>query len=91
VPTADPRLPFGGRGRSGFGLTRGTEGLLEMTVVKTVGVRRSFRLHLDYAPDVGLAAGMIATLHGTGATRMAGLRSMLAAARRQPKAPGRRA
>jgi acyl-CoA reductase-like NAD-dependent aldehyde dehydrogenase len=40
APTADPRLPFGGRGRSGFGVTRGPDGLLEMTVVKTVSVRR---------------------------------------------------
>ena len=31
IPTADPRLPFGGRGASGFGVTRGNEGLLEMT------------------------------------------------------------
>lgn len=39
APTADPRLPFGGRGRSGFGVTRGAEGLLEMTRPKTVIVR----------------------------------------------------
>ena len=48
VPTADPRLPFGGRGRSGFGVTRGAEGLLEMTRVKAVATRGgSFRPHLD--------------------------------------------
>jgi acyl-CoA reductase-like NAD-dependent aldehyde dehydrogenase len=40
VPTADPRIPFGGRRGSGFGVTRGAEGLLEMTAVKTVLVRR---------------------------------------------------
>ena len=34
VPTADPRLPFGGRGESGFGVTRGDEGLLELTVAQ---------------------------------------------------------
>jgi acyl-CoA reductase-like NAD-dependent aldehyde dehydrogenase len=33
VPTADPRLPFGGSGRSGFGVTRGAEGLLELTTL----------------------------------------------------------
>ncbi len=48
VPTADPRLPFGGRGESGFGVTRGAEGLLEMTAVKTVSVRRGRWLpHLE--------------------------------------------
>jgi aldehyde dehydrogenase (NAD+) len=36
VSTADPRVPFGGRGSSGFGVTRGAEGLLEMTAVKAV-------------------------------------------------------
>ena len=40
VPTADPRVPFGGRRTSGFGATRGAEGLLEMTAPKTVTVRR---------------------------------------------------
>ena len=53
VPTADPRLPFGGRGRSGFGVTRGAEGLLELTVPKVVAVRRGRRLfHLE-APHPG--------------------------------------
>ena len=36
VATADPRAPFGGRKRSGFGATRGREGLLEMTAIKTI-------------------------------------------------------
>ena len=51
VPTADPRLPFGGRGESGFGVTRGAEGLLELTVPKVIAARRARRLfHLE-APD----------------------------------------
>jgi acyl-CoA reductase-like NAD-dependent aldehyde dehydrogenase len=48
VPTADPRLPFGGSGRSGFGKTRGAEGLLEMTYLKAIVVQRARRLrHLE--------------------------------------------
>lgn len=48
VPTADPRLPFGGRGRSGFGVTRGAEGLLELTHVKAVSIRRGrWRPHYE--------------------------------------------
>ena len=40
VPTADPRLPFGGRQQSGFGVTRGAEGLLDLTVPKVIITRR---------------------------------------------------
>ena len=46
--TADPRIAFGGRRASGFGLTRGPAGLLEMTQVKTiVRARPFFRPHLE--------------------------------------------
>lgn len=48
APTADPRVPFGGRHASGFGVTRGAEGLLEMTTIKTVVTQTSsFLPHLD--------------------------------------------
>ncbi len=40
APTADPRVPFGGRGESGFGVTRGAEGLLAMTAVRVCTTRR---------------------------------------------------
>ena len=46
VPTADPRVPFGGRRRSGHGVTRGDEGLLAMTQPKVVATRRRFAMHL---------------------------------------------
>ena len=67
APTADPRLPFTGRGRSGYGETRGAEGLLRMTVVKTLSQRRgSFRPHLDPPRPDGarLFGAMVAVLHG---------------------------
>lgn len=48
VPTADPRLPFGGRRHSGFGVTRGAEGLLELTAVKAITVRHGrWRPHYE--------------------------------------------
>jgi acyl-CoA reductase-like NAD-dependent aldehyde dehydrogenase len=48
VPTADPRVPFGGRGKSGHGKTRGKEGLLEMTSTKAIVASRPwFKPHLD--------------------------------------------
>jgi acyl-CoA reductase-like NAD-dependent aldehyde dehydrogenase len=67
VPTADPRLPFGGRGRSGFGVTRGAEGLLEMTRVKAVSTRTgSFRPHLapPHPLDAELFRHYLAAAHG---------------------------
>lgn len=66
VPTADPRLPFGGRGESGYGVTRGAEGLLEMTVVKTVSVRHRFRPHLQppREDDAARFAKLLRWLHG---------------------------
>ncbi|EKV28169.1 putative aldehyde dehydrogenase (NAD+) [Caenispirillum salinarum AK4] len=67
VPTADPRLPFGGRGRSGFGVTRGTEGLLELTHPKVISTRKGrFRPHLrpPSEADAKLAAGWLRLVHG---------------------------
>jgi acyl-CoA reductase-like NAD-dependent aldehyde dehydrogenase len=67
VPTADPRLPFGGRGRSGFGLTRGAAGLLELTCLKAVAIRRG-RWRPHYAPplpqDEALFRAYMAAAHG---------------------------
>lgn len=67
VPTADPRLPFGGRGQSGFGVTRGAAGLLEMTVVKTVSCRR-FGPSPHLSPNAAMNAPgllkLIRILHG---------------------------
>jgi aldehyde dehydrogenase (NAD+) len=48
VSTAHPGTPFGGRGVSGWGITQGEEGLLEMTLPQVLTVRRGrFRPHVD--------------------------------------------
>ena len=69
VPTGDARVPFGGRKRSGFGVTRGGEGLLELTVPKVVTISRSkFRPALD-APQPGdewLFISYLRFTHGLG-------------------------
>jgi acyl-CoA reductase-like NAD-dependent aldehyde dehydrogenase len=86
VPTVDPRVPFGGRKQTGFGTTRGAEGLLEMTVAKTVQVRRgSATWHYDPTgdPHETLFTGLTELSHGHGLQRkIHGLRTMLAAARK---------
>src|SRR5581483_6232963 len=67
APTADPRLPFGGRGRSGFGVTRGAEGLLEMTALKAVCVRRGkWHPHLEpeQPGDTTLFLAYLRAAHG---------------------------
>lgn len=85
VPTADPRVPFGGRGESGYGVTRGAEGLLEMTAVKTVLVRRGgVKLHLDppRGMDQDAYGGLIQVMYGKGlGVRWAGVKRLLKAMR----------
>ncbi len=83
VPTADPRMPFGGVKASGFGVTRGDEGLLEMTHPHVVAVSRGkLRPHYDepLADDARLFSSYIAVTHGRGLRRLAALRSLFAAA-----------
>ncbi len=95
VPTADPRVSFGGRRGSGFGATRGAEGLLEMTAVKTVAVRRTKSKRQasskrQYEPtgeaQEALFSGVVGMSYGaTMRERITGLRAMLAAAKRIKK------
>lgn len=54
VSTAHSATPFGGRGDSGWGVTQGAEGLLEMTLPQVVSVRRGrFRPHYELALGQG--------------------------------------
>lgn len=69
VPTADPRLPFGGRRESGYGVTRGGEGLLALTAIKTIAARRGrFRPHFQPpdADQLRLAQAYLGVAHGDG-------------------------
>ena len=86
VATADPRVSFGGRRSSGFGLTRGPEGLLEMTVLKTIVTQRSRDLRA-YRPTtpahLPFFAAYLETVHGGNwLARWNGLRRFLRAAAR---------
>ncbi len=89
VPTADPRLPFGGVRESGFGVTRGPEGLLELTRPKVVAVRRGRWLpHLDSPKpqDEEILEGILQWLHGaTWSKRFGGLLKMVRAAKTQSR------
>ena len=81
VPTADPRLPFGGSGDSGFGTTRGAEGLLELTRPQAIAARtrRSTR-HLTTLPasSSALVAQLLRLAYGDAAGRAAAAWSLLA-------------
>ncbi len=69
APTADPRISFGGRHRSGFGKSRGPEGLLEMTISKTIVQQTSKRLrHLEppHAHAREIFSGFLKCVHGRG-------------------------
>ncbi len=80
VATADPRVPFSGRKRSGFGATRGREGLLEMTAPRAV-VRQHSRSRVPFQPTgpahAGFFAGYLQAAHAQGwRARLDGLRAM---------------
>lgn len=85
VPTADPQAPFGGRGCSGFGVTRGAEGLLGMTTPRTIQTQRS-RSKRAYAATgeehVDFFAGVLQMLHGGWSKRLIGLKRVVQAARK---------
>ena len=86
APTADPRVPFGGRRASGFGVTRGAEGLLEMTGVKTLLVQRgASRRHYEATSEAHakLFRGLILAGHAkTWMQRWFGVRQLIMAARK---------
>lgn len=66
VPTADPRVPFGGRQASGHGITRGEAGLLGMTQLKAIITSRSwFKPHLKQptAADIKVLEQLIRLEH----------------------------
>jgi acyl-CoA reductase-like NAD-dependent aldehyde dehydrogenase len=87
APTADARVPFGGRGASGYGVTRGTEGLLEMTAVKTLLVRkRGSRRHYAATTnaDVPMFMGLIRASHGRNwSERIAGILQLISSGKRR--------
>ncbi|TWU03236.1 aldehyde dehydrogenase family protein [Neorhodopirellula pilleata] len=67
APTADPRLPFGGRGESGFGVTRGPEGLLAMTTPRVIATRSGRWVpHLSPRNDSNteILTGTLQMMHG---------------------------
>lgn len=91
APTADPRLPFGGSQQSGFGVTRGEEGLLALTRPKVI-IRRhaqSWTPHLEPGtPDRD--RGLLLALHGRDwRSRWDGWRLLIKARRKSQQAPGK--
>lgn len=94
VPTAHPGTPFGGRGSSGWGVTQGAEGLLQMTVPQVVSRRYGrFRPHVDAAlandPSItDLMRGLLRFTHSRSLwDRLGGLRQLLRSLRNRKK-PG---
>jgi acyl-CoA reductase-like NAD-dependent aldehyde dehydrogenase len=86
VATADPRVSFGGRRSSGFGTTRGREGLLEMTTLKTIVAQhsRDMRAYRPTTPahQPFFAAYLEAVHGGNWLTRWNGLRRFVRSAAR---------
>ncbi|MEQ8847943.1 aldehyde dehydrogenase family protein [Botrimarina sp.] len=86
APTADPDAPFGGAGESGYGVTRGAEGLLAMTRPQAIARRRGrLLLHADPPTPAldDIVVGLIQSQHAGGwSARGAGLVGFLRAAKR---------
>jgi acyl-CoA reductase-like NAD-dependent aldehyde dehydrogenase len=79
VPTADPRMPFGGTKSSGFGVTRGKEGLLEMTSLHVVSIRRGAQRRHYNEPcdnDAGFFTAAIQLFHGNAKLRATALKRL---------------
>ncbi len=88
APTAHPVSPFGGVKESGWGVTQGAEGLLEMTVPQAVSVKGGrFRPHYDLAPGTHknqreLLLGLLTMSHApTLGERLRGLWQLIRAGR----------
>ena len=87
MPTTHPATPFGGVGDSGWGVTQGAEGLLEMTTAQVVSRRGGrFRPHYDLAGGKSvenqgeLLRGLLESGHApTFGRRWRGWRRLLAA------------
>ncbi len=84
APAAHPGTPFGGRRASGWGVTQGDEGLLQMTVPQVVTVRSgTFRPHVESVlandPVAGeVSEGMLRMAHArTLGARWRGLKQMV--------------
>jgi len=81
IPTADPRICFGGRGRSGYGVTRGAEGLQAMTTPRIMQVQRG-RLRYAYKPTgtehAELFAALASVLHGRLRDRLSSIWQLIA-------------
>lgn len=89
VPTAHPATPFGGRRDSGWGVTQGVEGLLEMTVSQTVSaagglVRPAYEVAGGVSPaQADLLGGLFQWRHArTAGARWRGLVRLVRAALR---------
>jgi len=85
APTAHPATPFGGTRDSGWGVTQGAEGLLEMTVPQAVSIRSGrFRPHYDTHPATGdFLDGMLQWKHaGRWRSRWSGFWKMVRAGMR---------
>ena len=87
VPTADPQLAFGGVGESGYGVTRGVEGLIGMTRPQVVAKRLgSWLPHLDSkkGEELDILKGILLGRHGvTWRKRLEGWKRLAEAGRRQ--------